>query len=209
MNRNEGYYGKAPISLGTLDLHVPEHMYYLYLPVRMPYSEFRLPDRLKFVMPILYQVKYDIDSYVYLTVKRGYAVPDNPLSRPGWHTDGFETDDINYLWYDSFPTLFAVQEFEGIVQDHKTSYRQFTDQIDPLSITEYPVKTLLMLDDSVVHQSPVGAQGERQFIKVSVSTHKYNLEGNSHNYLFDYSWAMKSRQEQRNHPIAGESDYAV
>lgn len=40
----------------------------------------------------------------------------------------------------------------------------------------------------------------RAFLKVSFSKDKYDLLGNSHNYLMDYNWEMKARKEDRNIP---------
>ena len=43
----------------------------------------------------------------------------------------------------------------------------------------------------------------RTFIKVSFSDQKYNLKGNTHNYLFDYEWDMIDRSVSRNDPTGG------
>jgi hypothetical protein len=40
----------------------------------------------------------------------------------------------------------------------------------------------------------------RAFLKVSISKDKYDLIGNSHNYLLDYDWQMKERKQERNIP---------
>lgn len=40
----------------------------------------------------------------------------------------------------------------------------------------------------------------RTFAKLSFSKDKYDLEGNSHNYLIDYKWDLKKRKEARNIP---------
>lgn len=50
--------------------------------------------------------------------------------------------------------------------------------------------------------------GMRSFFKISVSTHRYDLLGNSHNYLLDYSWPMLDRQTLRNQPSGGSRDYS-
>ena len=41
-----------------------------------------------------------LDSYMYLTVKRQYQSKSKLFNRPGYHSDGFLTDDINYIWSD-------------------------------------------------------------------------------------------------------------
>jgi hypothetical protein len=40
----------------------------------------------------------------------------------------------------------------------------------------------------------------RTFVKVSFSYDKYDLVGNSHNYLLNYAWEMKERKDDRNIP---------
>lgn len=212
----ERTYGAAPAELGVLDLAWDEYMTFLYLPVVLPgvSLEPRLPERTHFVYPLLDAVwehrPWAEDEYVYLTAKRGFAVPGNPLNRPGWHSDGFGTADRNYVWTDRFPTLFAVQPFVGISDDHIRSIEQFEEQLDPASIRTYPDKTLLGLDPSVIHAAPEipAPGGERGFVKISVSKAQYNLRGNSHNYLFDYDWKMWDREEVRNDPARAGRDAA-
>lgn len=47
----------------------------------------------------------------------------------------------------------------------------------------------------------------RQYVKISLSDHRYNLENNSHNYLFDYDWPMFGREATRNDPQQAQRDY--
>ena len=101
-------------------------------------------------------------THIYVTARRGYATPGNPLNRPGWHSDGFGTSDVNYVWTDRYPTLFAEQPFEQISADHVDSVRQFAEQVDPARIRTYPDKTLMRLDPSVIHAAPeIPAPGGR------------------------------------------------
>lgn len=198
-------YGKAPEALGTWDLEWHEVMRYLYLPVVMPEQDgLRLPRRLAFLGPMLsYIVGAERPAgYVYVSAHRGHATPSDPLNRPGWHADGFGTSDINYVWADRFPTRFAVQPFEGIPVGHAESIAEFERQLDPSRIVTYPDRTLLCIDPYVVHATPEVPEGggERGFIKVSVSSQRYNLRGNSHNHLFDYDWPMWTREQVRNSP---------
>jgi hypothetical protein len=48
--------------------------------------------------------------------------------------------------------------------------------------------------------APVLVGGMRTFVKVSFSYDKYDLVGNSHNYLLNYAWEMKERKDDRNIP---------
>lgn len=225
-------YGKEPIDFGNYPLaEWKEFMHYMYLPIAMPNQDgIRLPPRLEFARDLIeetirledatqYMLGFDGKrfDYVYLTMRRGFATPGNPLNRPGWHSDGFGTDDVNYVWTDRFPTYFALQEFHNISDDHNESIMQFTQQInlarcdgvDP--IWTYPDNQLLRLDSSVIHRAPEipAPGGVRSFLKVSFSNSRYNLAGNSHNYLFDYDWDMFDRNEVRNDPARAEADGVI
>lgn len=200
-------YGLPPNRLGSFDLEWDEYMHFMYLPVVMPgIADVRLPERIRFVQPLIDKVwrcfGWKPSDHVYVTVKRGFATPGNPLNRPGWHADGFGSDDANFIWTDRYPTLFAEQDFVGISDDHILSIEQFSEQLQPERIRTYPDRTLLALDSRVVHAAPEipAPGGERGFVKISVSPNRYNLRGNSHNYLFDYAWKMWSREELRNDP---------
>lgn len=224
-------YGNAPESIGVFDLDFTEYMHYMYLPVQ--FAEFgwalRLPANLAFAQDFVEDVISDEFrrhgrnhwQYVYVTARRGFATPGNPLNRPGWHADGFGKDDINYVWTDRFPTLFAEGEFWRISADHVVSVKQFTDQANdptrypwgedreqPIRLTTYPDKTLQRLDASVIHAAPEipAPGGERSFFKVSFSNERYNLVGNSHNHLFDYDWPMFTREQVRNDPARPSDD---
>lgn len=212
-------YGDAPVAIGQFPLEWHEMMHWLYLPVRMPDHappQLRIPRTLYHLAPLVTAAIHDArdfagfrDPYVYVTARRGYATPDNPLNRPGWHCDGFGTDDLNYVWWDRWPSRFAIGDFGPISVDHVESMRQFAERIgvEPTS-DDMPSETLYRLTPHVVHATPVLAEGGmRSFAKISVSDHRYNLEGNSHNHDFHYQWQMHPRGEARNDPIYGEADY--
>lgn len=227
-----GEYGEAPVAVGPrkgkLDLAWDEFMHYLYLPVLMPESElegesdmgFRIPPRLAFVREAIDRASIDfcitqggdlIDYYVYVTARRGFATYDNPINRPGWHTDGFGTDDMNYVWSDRWPTEVAVQSFGEITPDHVKSVEEFKSRAHPPSIRPVEASTLYRFNPFVVHRAPTTGipdqGGMRSFLKISFSKHRYNLVGNSHNYLFDYEWEMHDRASLRNDPHYAGGDY--
>lgn len=203
-----GTYGIPPLVLGHYELDWHEYMHYLYLPVKMAGSlDVRLPQQLDFLLPLVAEIcaregAVTRDSYVYVTARRGYATPGNPINRPGWHCDGFGTADVNYIWTDRWPTRFAIQGFGEVSCDHMRSIEQFEARVDAQSIVAYDECQLLRLDPFVVHAAPEIPEpgGDRSFLKISVSPDRYNLEGNSHNFLFDYDWHMWTRAEVRNHP---------
>lgn len=208
-------YGDQPIRVRAFDFELPEVMYYLYLPVRMPGgSHVRLPPNVECCRGMIEAVislhnPWLESSIVYLSARKGWASPDNPLNRPGWHCDGFGTDDMNYVWWAGPGTRFSHQIFTGISNDHIESLKQFDEQVDPAQVWSPPQKVLYALTPRCAHSTPeVKPPGcMRQFVKISVSTQRYNLENNSHNYLFDYDWPMHSRDAIRNDTSKAQLDY--
>jgi hypothetical protein len=209
-------YGKPPKALGRFDFDLPEVMYYLYLPVRMAgrMSALRLPPNLERVRQLIHHAQNFADrdyKYVYISARKGWATPDNPLNRPGWHCDGFGTDDLNFVWWVGASTRFAIQHFDNISDDHVESLRQFEEQVDERSVFSGMVQTLYKLDPAVVHATPIilPPGGMRQYVKISFSDHRYNLADNSHNYLFDYEWSLSPREIVRNDTHTAQKDFVA
>lgn len=205
-------YGSLPEIVGKFEFDLTEVMHYLYLPVKIADSSIMLPPNLERMRHMVEDV-ISIESrrnyqYVYISARKGWASPDNPLNRPGWHCDGFGTDDMNYVWWVGPGTRFAIQDFE-VSPDHNVSLQQFEEQVDLANVVTYPERTLLAIDPYCVHATPlVPAPGcWRQFVKISLSDHIYNLEDNSHNYMLDYDWPMHSRELVRNDPQASQADF--
>lgn len=213
-------YGNAPELLGIYDLEFEQYMHYMYLPIAIReegYSGFAILPELEFARSMILQtianeVLIGNDwSYIYVTARRGFATPGNPLNRPGWHSDGFGTPDINYVWTDRYPTHFAIGDFGEVSEDHVESTAQFEGAVafsDDIRLRTYPDKTLMRLDPSVIHTAPPipAPGGERSFFKVSFSNTRYNLKGNAHNYMLNYDWPMYDRATVRNDPSRAQDD---
>jgi hypothetical protein len=197
-------YGALPEDLGLIDLSPVEMMFWLYCPISSPGELEDVPANLQQFAPILDAVfNYDPqlydDSYVYLTAKTLYVSGDS-ANRPGWHADGFGTDDVNYIWYDRAPTQFMEGSFP-LPTDcaDAMAYMAFAAENQP--IITYPNKHLLRLTPAVIHRvQPNVAPGVRTFVKVSLSKDRYNLEGNSVNHRMRQRWPMLPRDAERNHP---------
>lgn len=201
-------YGNAPLVVGSYFIAPSEMMFVQYMPIRMPgyvsAGEFRIPPHLRCFQPLVdalkLQEELEPDDYVYLTAKHLWVSPANMGNRPGWHSDGFGTDDVNYIWSDCFPTEFCLQPFE-LSEDCDLSMAQMAVQARDENIRTFGANMFLRLDSGVVHRVPAEAEeGYRTFVKLSVSKSRYNLAGNAHNYLFDYDWDMAARGADRNHP---------
>lgn len=211
-------FGARPRICGFFEISLPEVMYYLYLPVRMQYSDIKLPQNVECCRPLIERaIEMSMERknahqyrYIYLSARKGWATPDSPLNRPGWHCDGFGTNDLNYVWWKGPGTRFAIQEFKDISSDHNLSLKQFEEQVVPENVITYQESSFLELTPDIVHATPIiEAPGcMRQYIKISLSDHKYNLHNNSHNYLFDYKWDMVDRELLRNDTYAAQKDYA-
>ena len=192
-------------------------MSWLYCPVKLRGAEdCVVPSNLKQFSPILRAVYMDawndgkwatrwLDKYIYLTVKTRFVTPENPGNRPGWHCDGYGSDDLNYIWSSRNPTLFWELPCRiYLPEDHERSMQLMCGLAEeyPHLIRTYPDKTLLRLDETVIHNvAPCPTPGWRTFVKVSVSSQRYLLEGNSINHELAPDWTYVAREENRNDPL--------
>jgi len=205
-------YGDLPHSLGIYECKVQEMFFYQYLPIKLsgqinPTYE----DRLKIFDLIVgvaccdfigtYGLNKYVDSNIYITAKHLYQIPNCEFNRAGWHSDGFMSDDINYIWSNNNPTTFNNSEF-NLTQNHLVSLSEMNSQAFPSNNIRYNDGELLRLTQYNIHKvTSIKEPCMRAFLKLSFSNEKYNLIGNSHNSLLDYSWDMKPRSVERNHPI--------
>lgn len=206
------FYGELPISLGIHKVVCPEMLFYQYLPIKLAgQSEPKTEPRLLPFNDLIGVCCCDfigknglneyVASYVYLTAKCLYARPDCPINRPGYHSDGFMTEDINYIWSDKFPTIFNKSQY-ALTMHHEYSLNEMEQQSLKENEVIYQECELLRLDQYNIHKvANVTETAIRTFFKLSFSKEQYNLAGNSHNYLLGYNWQMKPRLENRNHPI--------
>lgn len=211
-------YGSAPVEVAEIKCHVEEMFFYQYLPIKLRgwVADFEIENRLVIFDDIIVKCCNDFfhnlvggdvavynEHYIYLTAKRLFVTEGCGLNRDGWHTDGFGSDDINYIWCDSLPTKYICGEFRNVPQDHMESLKYFEHLGNGNTHHYCNVNTIYRLDDTVIHAQDnyKGSPTLRTFVKVSFSKEKYNLKGNSHNYLLDYDWEMKDRGLERNHPV--------
>lgn len=212
-------YGSEPIEIASdVIIDNSEMYFYQYLPVKLKHqsSDYTLPKRLERVEDLLIRCCNDFfhsickedlnvydEHYIYLTAKCLYIKGGENLNRMGWHCDGFMSEDINYIWSDQIPTEYVTGEYY-LEQDHQKSI----DQMNRLFYHSEPLKckpnSIYRLDETVIHRCDYNRSKEavlRHFVKISFSKEKYNLKGNSRNYLLDYDWEMKDRGLGRNHPV--------
>lgn len=198
-----------PVSLGVCDIECSEYMKYQYLLIAMPMQPTRIEERLFPFLVLIEAAMSDYEnlnhkdfmsSYIYLTVKSEYQRGDTGFNRPGWHIDDFGTDGQSYIWSNTQPTIFNDGPF-NLSDDEHNSMIEMEEQADPKNNYCFPDKTLVRMGRSVHKVGPY-IEGHRVFVKVTFSKEKFNLLGNSHNYLINYDWDMKERNKERNVPCS-------
>ncbi|AIM37356.1 hypothetical protein KO02_12125 [Sphingobacterium sp. ML3W] len=207
-------YGLPPIKIASdVIIDNSEMYFYQYLPVRLSGkgSAILLPNQLERLRTIVNKAcedfikEFGADKYylqnIYLTAKCLYTPTGSNINRPGWHSDGFMTDDINYIWSDSLPTEYITGNFQ-LIQDHEISLYEMNHLIYDQKL-KCQSNCIYRLNQSVIHRPQININNPfvRHFVKISFSKEQYNLKGNAHNYLLDYNWEMKDRSLERNHPI--------
>lgn len=202
-------YGSIPKHLGVYKLNIQEIMTYQYMPIKLPdVFEPKFESRLNPFKMLIGVACCDyiahrgltnfVKSYVYLTAKHRFVTKSCPMNRPGYHSDGFMTDDINYIWSDYFPTVFNSSEFR-LSTDDVVSMNQMEKQAQPENDFTYANYSLVRLNQFNIHKTAEVTESRmRTFFKLSFSKDKYNLVGNTHNYELDYDWEMKERTAHRN-----------
>lgn len=204
-------YDMPPHQLKRFEVDCREMMAFQYLPIKLagqtkitmeervsPFSELVGASCCDFVAE--YGLDCFVESYVYLTAKHLFQGPAGTFNRPGWHCDGFLTSDVNYVWSSCSPTIYSKSRFM-LTLDDEISMREMQQQSRPEDEYSLDPKILCRIDELVVHRVREPEQSElRTFFKLSISLDKYDLEGNSKNYLLDYDWPMRKRQLSRNTP---------
>lgn len=205
-------YGALPVVIGEqVEIDCREFMLYQYLPIKMVGEiAVTVEPRLGRFQRIIGAACCDyigfrgldswVAAYAYLTAKHTFLPPGTNQNRPGWHSDGFMTDDINYVWCDRLPTFYNSTAFD-LTLDDEASLLEMAEQAQHRLSKQYPQNILLRLDQYCIHRcADVTEPTVRTFVKVSISRDRYDLLGNSHNHLLDYDWPMRERSLLRNIP---------
>jgi hypothetical protein len=204
-------YNARPKSLGQFNIESSEYFSYTYLPIKMKGSDKIVNEpRLSIFDPIIGRAccdfigEYGLDrfmnSYVYLIAKNAMQ-RDIGFNRPGWHSDGFMTDDVSYIWSNAQPTIFNDGDF-FLSQDDLKSMKEMDEMADETKNFSEPNNTLIRMDQFTIHKVGPYIKGERMFAKIVISEDIYALRGNSINHALDYKWDYIARKEHRNIPQA-------
>lgn len=210
-------YGQLPKVIGYFKPVKPitETFVYQDMPIKLAYDEsVWWEDRLNYFYCLLDKCFEDFynykgwqeedKSYIYITAKRQYQKLDQGFNRAGWHSDLFKTDGVSYLWMDSQPTVFNCSRF-NLSDDEYLSMEEMEQQALPENNVVYPRNSILRLNQYCIHRRGQIIPGYRTFVKISFSDKRFDLEGNTHNYLLDYDWDMFPRNKDRNVPYSEKS----
>jgi len=204
-------YGQLPKVVDYIECINSEMMFYQDMPIKFPSQiSCKFEKRLMAYYQVIshscnnfietYGMKEYEDSYVYISAKFLFQKKQEPFNRPGWHCDGFMSNDVTYIWSDKNPTIFNFSEFK-LTQDHSKSIEEMNEQADEKNNMAYTENVLIRLDQYNVHKvAEITEDGMRAFVKISFSKDKFDLVGNTHNYELDYSWKMQLRNTERNVP---------
>lgn len=202
-------YNKIPKLVANIPLSCQEHFSYIYLPIKFPGQvKPTLEPRIECLNFIIGRAcsdfigEYGLDAYmgqyIYLTAKNQYQA-NGPFNRPGWHSDGFRTNDIQYIWSNKQPTIFNKSEF-NLSDDDSISMIEMQEQALPENDYTFSNFDLLRIDQYSIHRVADFEIGVRFFIKISFSKDIYALQGNSINYGLNYKWEYTPRSTERNMP---------
>lgn len=202
-----------PLNIGEWHFDRFEYMQYLYLPIKLPGETFLLEPRISFLSDMVNAaIKAEIilrgsvtwveDSYLYLTLKQTFVPAEIHHNRPGWHADGFGTEDSQYIWFDKWPTEFLIGEIPVRNDDFDSMVDMcIYEDRHPSSVASPDCFYLYRIDQNHVHRTiPAPEDGVRMFIKLTFSKNIYAQKGNSINYGLDYKWDMSQRSLERNQP---------
>ncbi len=177
-------------------------------------SEYKIPDNLAAVVNQIISSVHAISDHLYendwkyncyITIKRDYVAPNSTGKRPGWHIDGFKSDQHNYIWSDCIPTEVCTGKFE-LSNDHEISLEEMLTQSrgnDKFTHTLLE-NTLYEMNQECVHRPSVNNTDNsilRTFIKITYSTELFNCAGNAWNYKLPHIVYDKKRSADRNHTV--------
>ena len=203
-------FNKIPRVLGVFSPDVKEFFSYNYLPIKLPGAyHFTVESRLRIFDNMLGVIACDfigefgldryMDSYMYLTAKHNIQRSGNGFNRPGWHSDGFGTPDISYIWSNRQPTVFNNSDFD-LPEDDEASLASMEKQADPKNDFTYPNNSVIQMDQYSIHRVGDIEPGPRAFAKICFSFDWYGLIGNSINHELDHPPHTVKRKGNRNVP---------
>lgn len=176
------------------------------------HSEYQVPENIEHVVYEAIAAAHELVEHLYhsdwtyncyLTLKHEYVNPGSTGTRPGWHIDGFMSDQLNFIWFDCLPTQVAVGEFE-LTLDHNISLHEMELAAKDKSVYPLLSKTMYELSQEVVH-APVANETNkpilRTFLKLTFTKDEFNCSRNAWNYKLSHVRGSKQSGASRNHGV--------
>ena len=191
--------GGNPKMIKTIKLDPQEYCNILYLPIYIEWQGFKIPKRVMPYLPIIKEIPVEY-NYMYITIKHQYVEAQGYGNRPGWHVDGFLSNNKEYVWCSREPTEYiSISEYEEVAE-HETALENFNRLGTARRIQSLHPETLYFLGKTIHRTPKIIEGGVRTFVKISCSNEKFNLKGNAVNELLKYKWKYYDREITRNHP---------
>jgi hypothetical protein len=161
-----------------------DRQYILRMLIKEAYSDFKIPEELKWVEPIIKEAyKYQKEvvkiehSFCYVTIRHGLVTS---VTDDEWHVDGFSTlishiPEQNYGWANCYPTEYIVQkvkfpkDFNPLIHNaHPFIQNVIEKETKVDQIQTIPSCMLFCFDPYVIHKRPqVPKNIIRTFVRVS------------------------------------------
>jgi len=202
-----------PESLGVFEMSMDELCFYQYFKCKNKgTSRVVLEKRMRPCVAMINECLKDFDDRnpkdsafgknVYVTLKHLYQFDRTQYNRRGYHCDGFGTNDMNYIWSNTQPTIFNRYQIT-MTDCHDQSLVDMRKNLPAEKEYSFHNKSLIMLRPNVPHRvNECGTEGVRTFFKLSITDHEYDLYGNSinHKLITAKNYPKRLRNKWRNPP---------
>lgn len=176
------------------------------------HSEYQIPANIEHIVWEAIATAHELNDKLYhsdwlyncyLTLKHEYVNHASTGTRPGWHIDGFMSDQMNFIWTDCLPTAVVVGDF-SVSADHDLSLTEMTHQAQGRQIIHLKPKNMYELSQEVVHAPVVDDTRSpilRTFLKLTFTKEEFNCARNAWNYKLPHIRGFKTPAASRNHGV--------
>ncbi|ADG59958.1 hypothetical protein Acj9p058 [Acinetobacter phage Acj9] len=176
------------------------------------HSEYQIPANIEHIVWEAIAAVHELNEQLYnddwlyncyLTLKHEYVNPSSTGTRPGWHIDGFMSDQKNFIWSDCLPTQVALGDFK-LSLHHDLSLHEMERDVRGRPIVQLASKMMYELDQEVVHAPVVNETSSpilRTFLKLTYTKDEFNCARNAWNYKLPNVRGFKTPGASRNHGV--------
>ncbi|BBB57699.1 hypothetical protein MPCS_01710 (plasmid) [Candidatus Megaera polyxenophila] len=185
------------------------------LPIKFPFSNYRIPQELSQFMEAIQIVanywhsinpQYADYYYCYFSVAQSEVPPGCFQRRGHLHTDGFQSHwldvplftDFTFIVSDTASTEFYLQEFDISKLDTTVHnyFKYFAQNLKVRSLKLREPYEIVGMDAYTLHKSIRNSYSyhiKRTFIRIMYSVIRWPSQGNAYNPMFDYTWPIVKR----------------